>query len=403
MTVIDHTSTLETNTNWYTGRYMLTATKVKNLKTVGDHADGNGLYLRVSKTGRKNWIFRYTFQGKRSNMGLGFDMSLSEARSKVLDLSELVKQDIHPNSKTATGTFEETAKTYINMRRSEWKNKKHAQQWANTLEAYAYPYIGKMRIDTIKTPHVKAMLDPIWQSKPETASRVRSRVQNVIDYAIAMGDSDKVNPALLTVLKTVMPSQNKKVNHYPALRYRDVPDFYSRLGDAMSHNAIRMVILTACRTGEAINAKWDEIEGDVWTIPAERMKANRAHRIPLSSIAIDMINSFDRVSDFIFPSPSYVQKGLSNIAMLKATKNINPEITVHGFRSSFRVWVEEQTNYDSRLAEAALAHVLENKTEAAYQRSDLLDRRREMMQEWGEYVTTSRADQQPNYTYKLNV
>ena len=366
---------------------MLSATKVKNIKEKGDYSDGNGLYLRVGATGKKNWIFRYTFNGKRSNMGLGFKLSLAEARQKVLELGDRIDKGLHPKEEIIdTATFKSMAKAFIEMRRGEWKNKKHAQQWTNTLETYAYPFIGDMQVSDIKTKHIKAILDPIWNAKPETATRVRSRVQNVIDYSIAMGESDRANPAALTVVKKVLPKQVKDVKHFSALPYSEVSEFYASLGDAMSHLAIRFVILTACRTGEVIGAEWSEIDGDVWVIPKVRTKANREHRVPLSTQAIELLENMDPMNDYIFPSPSFKPKGLSNIAMLKATKGINPEITVHGFRSSFRDWVEEVTIFDSRLAEAALAHVIEDKTVAAYQRSDLLEKRRLMMQEWANFV-----------------
>lgn len=366
----------------------LTATKVKALKEKGYYSDGNGLYLSIDINGNKNWVFRYTYLKKRSKMGLGFELTLSEARVKVIELNDRIKSGHHPKSETVkSGTFEQMSKEYIDMRKPEWKNKKHAQQWKNTLNAYAYPYIGSMQVADIATSHIKSLLDPIWLDKPETAKRVRSRVQKVIDYCIALGISDKGNPARLSVLKSVMPKHKRDVKHFPALHHSQISDFYSKLHTSMSHYALMFTILTASRTNEIIGAKWSDIDCDLWTIPKERMKSNREHRVPLSKQAVALLESLHRVNEFIFPSTSIKPKGLSNMAMLTAVKNINPNITVHGFRSCFRDWVEEATNYDSRLAEAALAHVVKDKTVAAYQRSDLLEKRRVLMQEWADYVT----------------
>lgn len=391
MTVEIHTSTLPSDTNRYTGWYMLTATKIKNTKDIGDYADGNGLYLRIPKSGIKTWIFRYTFDGTRSAMGLGklSALSLSDARVKVIELKKLISEGIHPNKpQDSKLSFKETAKAFMNMKRSDWTNIKHAQQWANTLETYAYPFIGNLEVSQITTKHIRDMLSPIWLEKRETATRVRSRVENVIDYAIALGDSDKANPATLNVVKKILPKQPKNIKHFPALAYADVPQFYSSLSNHMSHYGLRMLILTACRTSEVRLAEWTEIDNGVWTIPASKMKAGIEHRVPLSNQLIQMLDGMERLNKYIFPSPSHIAKPLSNIAMLKTTKIINPEITVHGFRSSFKDWCVDN-GYDNRLSETALAHVLENKTQAAYERTDLLERRKSLMQDWADYVTST--------------
>lgn len=379
----------------------LTAVQVKKIKEQGRYADDEGLYLYVSKSGNKSWVYRYQLNKRRRDMGLGKYPLISLAEARVLrdKASKLVKNGIDPiqkrNAESAANqakkTFSELAAEFIEMRKSDWRNEKHAQQWASTLDAYAYPYIGDLTVENITTAKIRAMLEPIWLSKAETATRVRSRVENVIDYAIALDESDKANPASLKVISKVLPNnaKSKRVKHFKAMHYSDVPAFYAELSERneVSANCLKLTILTACRTTESRAALRSEFKGDLWTIPAGRTKSGRVHRIPLCDYVQELIKSFPTVNQYLFAGARIKPTPLSNMAMLNLIKKtFNLNVTVHGFRSSFRDWVAECTNYDSRLAEAALAHVLQDKTEAAYQRGDLLEKRAELMAAWCDYV-----------------
>ena len=377
----------------------LTATKVKNIKKAGRYTDLNGLALLVTKTISKSWVYRYQIGGKRRDMGLGKypAISLAQARELRDDASKLIASGIDPidhrNTKkdSILKTFEQLASEFIEFKSVDWKNVKHKQQWHSTLKTYAYPFIGHLEANQIDTRAIKSMLKPIWSEIPETATRVRSRVENIIDYAIAMGESDKANPASLKVISKVLPanSKSKRIKHHPSLDYKLLPEFWRELEQHQSVNAncLRLAILTATRTNEVIAANLSEIEGNVWTLSPERMKMQKEHRIPLCNYIVDLIDNLPTVNGFLFPSSRLKNDHVSNMAMLNLVKKtMKKDFTVHGFRATFKTWASEETNYDVGIVEAALAHTIKNKVEAAYNRGDLLEKRRGLMNEWCDFV-----------------
>ncbi len=389
----------------------LSVRKVDSLTTVGNYGDGGGLWLQVSKWQTKSWVFRFTFDSKRREMGLGpcRDVSLADARMLAESFRRMVRSDIDPiearkaerTAKRAERmnivTFPFCAEKYIDAHRHGWKSAKHAQQWTNTLAQYAYPIVGEMPIKNVDIALVLRILEPIWTIKTETASRLRSRLENILDWATTHGYRIGDNPARWKGhLENLLPKPSKvrKIEHHAALPYSQMHTFMKALRqhDSISALALEFLVLTAARTSEVIAATWDEIElkEKVWTIPANRMKAEREHSVPLSSRCIEILNKaiFIRQSDFIFPGGK-VSKGLSNAAMDKLLQvTLNYDCTVHGFRSSFRDWAGECTNYPRDLCEMALAHTIKDKTEAAYRRGEMLEKRRRMMSDWQRYCDT---------------
>ena len=374
--------------------------------------DGDGLYLKIGKSGGASWIYRFRWDGKLRDMGLGScsDISLSEARDLAAANRKLVKQGINPRdarlekekeTKKVAITFTSCAARYIKAHRRSWRNAKHARQWVSTLKAYARPKIGEKPIEDISTQDVLGVLKPIWTDKNETAKRVQGRVENILDYAAAHGYRDPVNPArwrghLDKLL--AKPSKVQKVHHHPAMPYDKVADFMKSVQEysSMSSKALQFLILTATRTSEVLNAEWSEIDSDnaTWTIPAERMKANREHRVPLSQQSLAILTRLPRVNgnSHVFPGMKRARP-LSNMALLQFMRGMGygpsgeqGNFVPHGFRSSFRDWTGEITSYPRDVAEMALAHAIENKVEAAYRRGDLFEKRRAMMQEWADYV-----------------
>ena len=390
----------------------LTALDVKKEIKNGLHSDGNGLYLKVQDDGSKSWIYRYQIAGHRRAMGLGpFPaVSLASAR-KERDKQRLsVKAGIDPlfvkqkNQRDAENarkkaevllmTFDRCSEEYITIKSPEWKNAKHLQQWQNTLATYVSPFIGDMPVEHIDVEHVLEVLNPIWLTKTETATRVRNRIELVLDYASARKYRSIENPARWRGnLEAVLPkpSKLKKVKHHAALHYDDLPSFMKQLSQAqgLSAKALTLTILCATRTSETLNATWSEIDlgKKTWTIPASRMKAEKEHRIPLSKSAEKLLKDLqaNKTSEFIFPGMKY-GKPLSNMCMTTLLSRMDRrDITVHGFRSTFRDWIAEKTNYPQRVAETALAHKLKDGAEAAYQRGDLLAKRVELMEAWSRY------------------
>jgi integrase len=380
-------------------------------KEPGLYNDGNGLWFRVTESLSKNWVFRYTFDGKRRHMGLGAypDISLEEARDRATDYRRTVRSGIDPieqrklNKATQRAersnsvTFAYCAERYIEAMRHEWKNAKHAQQWTNTLKQYAYPIIGGMLVKEVETAHILRILEPIWTTKTETASRVRARLENVLDWATTHNYRTGDNPARWKAhLENLLakPSKVKRIEHHAALPYTQMFDFMHDLHqhDCVSAMALEFAILTATRTNEVIGAKWNEIDlqSKVWTIPLERMKAAREHRVPLSNKCVEILTRAANIrqSDYVFPG-GRESKGLSNIAMVKLLqKTMSYDCTVHGFRSSFRDWAGERTHYPRDLCEMALAHTIKDKAEAAYRRGDMIEKRRQMMQDWEKFCST---------------
>ncbi|MFT7688454.1 MAG: integrase, partial [Candidatus Azotimanducaceae bacterium] len=306
--------------------------------------------------------------------------------------------------KNQVWTFKKCAEAYISAHEPSWKNKKHAQQWRNTLTQYANPVFGDLPVEEISTQLVMQAIEPIWQTKTETASRVRGRIERVLSWAIVNEYRPHPNPALWRgnlMELLAAPAKIARTVHHPALPYQQIDSFVQSLGEHESTNAkaLYFTILTACRTSEVLGASWNEIDfsEETWTIPANRMKSERPHRVPLSKQAIELLNGLDRENNWLFPSPQY-GKHLSNMAMLNLLKKQlgYSDLTIHGFRSTFRDWVAEQTTYQRELAEAALAHVLGDKTEAAYQRGDMLEKRAELMQDWANYVSGLANEASPN-------
>lgn len=389
--------------------HKLSPRKVATAKE-GKHEDGGGLRLVVSKSGSRKWVLRFTFRSKRREMGLGSfpDTSLTEARRKAESFRKLAEEGIDPiqtrdleRQPQAKPTFTSCAARYIQSHRRSWRNAKHARQWVSTLKTYVRPVIGNLPIEEVTTQDVLKILTPIWNVKNETAKRVQGRIENILDFAAAHGYREPINPArwrghLDKLL--AKPSKVQNVIHHPAMPYEQVADFITAVqpSDSISSKALQLLILTATRTSEVLNAEWHEVDLDnaTWTIPAERMKVRREHRIPLSRQAVSLLSNLPRVAGntYVFPGMK-AGRPLSNMSLLKfmhgmgyGSSGEKGNYVPHGFRSSFRDWTGEVTSYPRDVAEMALAHAIENKVEAAYRRGDLFEKRRKMMQEWANYI-----------------
>jgi len=373
---------------------------------VGKHGDGGGLWLVVRKNGSRAWVFRYSRLERERMMGLGpLDrVSLADARSLAGDARRLLAKGKDPINerrakKSRAPTFREAATAFIAAHEVAWRNPKHRQQWRNTLNTYAAPVIGDLPVDEVRTPDVLRVLEPIWRTKVETASRLRGRIEKVLDWAAAQGFCSRENPARwrghLDALLPA-PSKVKRVKHHAAMDWRELPDFVVKLRDqsGIAARALEFAIMTAVRSGEVRGATWAEIDLDAstWTVPGDRMKTEREHRVPLSKEAAGLLRDLPRFdgSGHVFPSPR-TGRPLSDSALTKVLRDAGFDVTAHGFRSSFRDWCAERTNFPREVAEAALAHTLSNKTEAAYFRGDLFDKRRQLMKAWSEYCTTPPA------------
>ena len=385
----------------------LTTAKINSISKPGLYADGLGLYLQVANGGSKSWIFRYMRHGKAKKMGLGsvHIVPLKGARQKVIDLQRELLDGVDPRDKrnrernqarideARQMTFEQCAEAYIAVKRAGWRNVKHAKQWESTLQKYAYPHFGSLPVADIDIALVMNALRPIWTKKTETASRVRGRIEAILDWATVNEYRTGENPARWKGhLEHALPAPQKvaKVKHHPALPYSDVAAFVSDLRgrEGVSARALEFAILTAARSGEVIGAQWSEIdlENALWTIPGERMKAEREHRVPLSDRAIEILRSLphEKSNNFVFIGSR--KKGLSSMALGMTLRRMNwSDITVHGFRSTFRDWAAEQTSYANEVAEMALAHTVGDRVEAAYRRGDLFEKRRRIMADWARY------------------
>lgn len=378
----------------------LSALKVKNVKKPGRYADGNGLYLVVGETGAKRWLLRIMVQGRRRDMGLGSAslVPLAQAREQAVKFRKLAREGGDPleerrKNHTSVPTFAEAARHLHSETKSTWKNAKHAQQWINTLEAYAFPHIGKMQVDQVKSADILRVLSPIWLKKAETARRVRQRMNAVFDWAKTAGFRTEENP--VGGIERGLPRQNNKPKHHAAMPYAEVSAFMRQLQHdntrgLIARRAFELLILTASRTSEVLGAQWPEIDFEslVWSIPSNRMKAGVEHRIPLSPRALRVLTELRELrldGTFIFPG-SRLGKPMSNMVFTTSLRRMELPYTTHGFRSSFRDWVAETTEFPNELAEMALAHTIGNKVEAAYRRGDMIDRRRKMMDEWDKYL-----------------
>lgn len=385
----------------------LTALKVTRVATPGRYPDGKGLYLQVTKTLAKSWLFRYERNGKERQMGLGptHSVGLADAREAARQARACLAKGLDPldernalveankAQQLADLDFDSCATEYIKSRQDEWKSEKHRKQWQSTLAAHASPHIGKLPVRKIGTPQVMKVLQPIWKSKTETASRVRERIERILSWAAKQGYREGENPARWEGhLEELLPkpSKLKKVIHHPAMAYRDVGAFMQALRGELGFGAraLEFTILTACRTGEVLGATWQEIDlrGRIWTIPAERMKNSKEHRVPLTPPAVEVLKKVRGFHDRLaFPGGSK-ENLLSDMAMLKVLERMGRSgVTVHGFRSTFRDWASEMTQYPEAIAEMCLAHTVGSAVENAYRRTDLFNRRRGLMTDWANW------------------
>lgn len=380
----------------------LNAASVNAAKKPGRYADGNCLYLVVDPSGAKRWLLRTNVQGVRRDISLGSVrlVSLKEARETAVEYRKIARRGGDPvalrkKAQRVIPTFAEAAEKVHGDHSATWKNKKHAAQWISSLRAYAFPAFGETGVDRIDTPAILKVLAPIWLTKAETARRVKQRIGTVLDWATAVGFRDGENP--INGVAKGLPRQPDKKAHYKAMPYADIPAFINWLGKCdlaeQTQLALEFLILTATRTGEVINLEWPEIEINLamWTVPSERMKNDREHRVPLSTRSIEILDRAKMLgagSKYVFPgrSPS---KPISNETLWLALRRMEAEATVHGFRSAFRDWAAERTNVPRDVCEMALAHSIQDKTEAAYRRGDLFEKRRELMETWASYVVNT--------------
>jgi integrase len=389
------------------------ARKVETITDVGYHRCDSGLYLQVAKGGSKSWLFRFKspVTAKQREMGLGSlsIISLAQARNLAIECRQKLQQGIDPLEakrkkrqsmlleQSRKITFKDAAERYISSKKPEWKNEKHAHQWSSSLASYAYPVFGNLSVSDLDTDLVLKAIEPIWISKAETASRVRQRIKTVWDWARARNYVKGENPAVLhghldkILAKT---AKVKRVKHHAALPYKKISPFISKLRDRKGSSALALefMIVTASRTGEVRGARWQEINlnTQVWTIPPDRMKAGKEHRVPLCKRALEIlsnIRSNRKPDEFVFPGWK-LGSGLSDGAMLVLLRKMNVgPYTPHGFRSTFRDWAAEEAHqFSNETVELALAHTIKNKAEAAYRRGDQLERRRDLMLAWDEYI-----------------
>ena len=386
----------------------LSAKAVETTKRPGLVADGGGLYLQVSRAGAKSWLFKFMLKGRAREMGLGSlkAVSLASAREKVtFSRSSLAdgidpieaRKTIHgrePTAERKTITFEEAANAYLAAHEAGWKNAKHASQWRNTLAAHAYPVAGRLLVSDIDTEVVMLILTPIWSLKPETAGRLRGRIEKILAWATVSGFRQGQNPAQWhNHLDNLLPAKSRihSVKHHPAMPYQEIEGFLLQLRkrEGIAALALEFLIYTAARTSEVRGASWSEFDLDsgVWTIPGPRTKVGKEHRIPLAERPLQIVRDLRSFTSgaFVFPGGK-PGKGLSDMALLSVLRRLEIKLTVHGFRSSFRDWAAEQTQVPREVAEQALAHTLGNKVEAAYLRSDFFEKRRDLMNLWAAHL-----------------
>ena len=394
----------------------LTDLAVRKITLPGRHAVGGvpGLHLQVTPTGARSWVLLIMVGGKRREMGLGSypEVSLKDAREAARNARAEVREGRDPIGERKAArqalmaasakrtTFRQAAEAFLSAKEAGWKNPKHRQQWENTLESYAYPVIGDLAVGDIGLAHILKILEPIWTTKTETATRVRGRIEQILDGAFARGQIDDPwqNPArwrgLLDKLLPA-PTRLKKVKHHKALPVDDVSAFMGRLKgqEGMGARALEFAILTAARSGEVRGATWAEIDlaKGVWIIPAERMKAEREHRVPLSADALALLEALPRMggTDLVFPAARGGM--LSDMTLSAVTRRMKAKAVPHGFRSTFRDWTAERTSYPAEVCEMALAHTVGNKVEAAYRRGDMFERRRRLMDDWAAFLKAPAA------------
>ena len=368
----------------------LTSRKVQTATEPGYYGDGGGLYLQVSNYGTRNWVFRFMIAGRAREMGLGSvnTFTLKEAREEARSCRQLVTRGVDPIeerrkkrdlARAATGEamlFKDASQRFLEVHSDGWRNLKHRQQWNNTLRTYAFPTLGTRPVSAIDGSLITEAITPIWTAKPETARRVKQRIERVVQW-------------VKDGMPLPMKGASKRVQHHPAMPYEAVPDFMVRLraNESISARALEFCILTASRTGEVIGATWAEIYLDarIWTVPADRMKSGKEHEVPLSKRAVEILKGLPREGAYVFPG-ARTGKPLSNMAMLELLRGMNGDgYTTHGFRSSFRDWAGEQSSFPREVIEHALAHRIKDKAEAAYARGTLLPKRQKLMEAWSAY------------------
>lgn len=408
------------------GKHKLTALEIRNARQVGRYGDGAGLYLAITRAQgstaakdadavNRSWLFIFTApDGRRREMGLGSadHVSLADAREAAEKARKLLIGGVDPIEQRKADraaaalnrmrvlTFKQACEAFIKANKAKWKNEKHAAQWGATLEAYAYPKIGALGVGAVDVGAVLSVLEPIWNEKPETAARLRGRIEAVLTWATVRGYRAGENPARWRGhLSEVLPERGKVkgVKHHAALPPAELAAFMATLRkqEGMAALALEFTILTAGRTSEVLGARWAEMDltEKVWTVPGERMKGGREHRVPLSSQALALLERVQAlgVKGWVFPSPNK-RKALSNMAMLALLERMGrSDLTVHGFRSTFRDWAGDHTTFPREVAEAALAHVIGDKAEQAYRRSDALEKRRKLMQAWADFADKAAA------------
>lgn len=374
----------------------LTARKVTTLSEPGHYVDGEGLALVIGRRGGKSWILRTMVRGKRRDIGLGGAswVSLAEAREKARAARKVAREGGDPIAvrklESDCPSFEEAARhVHAEQIVGQARNEKHRAQWLNTLRDYAFPLLGTKPVRDVDQSDVLKILAPIWTEKPETARRVRQRIRTVMDWARTAGHFHDVNP--VDGVEHGLARQKRRVVHHPAMPWQEVPAFMAQIGGGVSAIALRFLILTAARTGEVIGAQWSEIDwGEaLWIVPSARMKADREHRVPLSEPAMDCLREVHGLNDAIVFPGQRRGKSLSNMAMAQLLRRLGRrDVTVHGFRSSFRDWAEERGGMPREVAELCLAHEVGSAVERAYRRSDLLERRRTLLEDWAKFVAS---------------
>ncbi|MGF7156146.1 tyrosine-type recombinase/integrase [Novosphingobium gossypii] len=374
----------------------LSASAVRNATKPGRLGDGDGLFLIIQPTGAKSWVCRVQKAGNRRDFGLGSaaKVTLAQARDRAREIRSWVELGLDPifERRKAEGipTFKEATAKVLAAQRKTWRNEKHEGQWLRTLETYVFPKLGNVQVSEITGPMIRNVLAEIWLSKPETARRVRQRIGAVLDWAFASGFRETEAP--MRAVTKGLPKQPKNDGHFAAMPYNKVPAFITslRARESFSRMALEFAILTAARSGEVRGARWEEfdLQNRLWTIPKERMKANREHIVPLTAAAIRIVEraSILRLGEcpLVFPGAKR-NSPLSDMTLTKLLREMKEPYTAHGFRSAFRDWVSEETEHLREVAEAALAHAVKDKTEAAYRRGNLLEKRRKLMEDWAQF------------------
>jgi integrase len=392
-------------------RDRLTDRKIQTLKTPGFYSDGGNLYLDAWNLPLRNWVLRYSRSGRAHDYGLGAypavslaearlarDATLAKLRAGIDPVEERRTEKLAPKLERAKlMTFKQCAEAYIAAHEAAWKSAKHVRQWSQTLDAYVYPIFGASPVATVDTALVMKALDPIWRGKTETAARTRGRIEAILDWATARGYRQGENPARWRGhLENLLPRKTKvhRIEHHAALPYGELPQFMTELAAqaGVGALALKLCILTATRTSETLGARWDEVNlaDKLWTIPAARMKAGKEHRVPLSEPALDILKRLQKLppSPFVFAGAN-PRCPVGQMAMAQALHRMGrDDLTVHGFRSTFRDWIGERTNFASEIAEMALAHKIPNKVEEAYRRGDLLAKRKQLMDAWARFATS---------------